>query len=110
MRNGNAIRLFKGYAFSECIAECEVQLSNQIKSLTQIEEECRNIWQGIAANAFVGKMYRLYRIVNKYSGDGCFTSTFVFMLTKSVYMVEESWCTAKEAKEQEYVKGERNSH
>ena len=40
---------------ANAISECEVQLSNQIKSLTQIEEECRNIWRGIAANAFVGK-------------------------------------------------------
>ena len=50
---------------ANAISECEVQLSNQIKSLTQIEEECRNIWQGIAANAFVGKMHELFDIMNK---------------------------------------------
>lgn len=51
---------------ANAISECEVQLSNQIKSLTQIEEECRNIWQGIAGKCiFVGKMHELYDIMNK---------------------------------------------
>ena len=27
------------------ISECKIQLSNQIKSLTQIEEECHSVWQ-----------------------------------------------------------------
>ena len=37
------------------ISECKIQLSNQIKSLTQIEEECHSVWQGVAADAFAGK-------------------------------------------------------
>lgn len=40
---------------ANAISECEVQLSNQIKSLTQIEEECRNIWQGDSGKCFCGE-------------------------------------------------------
>ena len=50
---------------ANAISECEVQLSNQIKSLTQIEEECHSVWQGVAADAFAGKMHELYEIMNK---------------------------------------------
>lgn len=37
----------------------------KIKSLTQIEEECHSVWQGVAADAFAGKMHELYEIMNK---------------------------------------------
>lgn len=40
---------------ANAISECEVQLSNQIKSLTQIEEECRNIWQWDSGKCFCGE-------------------------------------------------------
>ena len=31
------------------ISECKIQLSNQIKSLTQTEEECHSVWQDMQA-------------------------------------------------------------
>lgn len=31
------------------ISVCKIQLSNQIKSLTQIEEECHSVWQDMQA-------------------------------------------------------------
>ena len=84
---------------ANAISECEVQLSNQIKSLTQIEEECRNIWQGIAANAFVGKMHELYDIMNKTVVQMAdLTSTMRAHAQKIQQKNEqqESWCTAKD--------------
>ena len=42
-----------------------VKSNFQIKSLTQIEEECHSVWQGVAADAFAGKMHELYEIMNK---------------------------------------------
>ena len=50
---------------ANAISECEVQLSNQMKSLTRIEEERHNIWQGIAADAFVGKIHESYDVMTK---------------------------------------------
>lgn len=47
------------------ISECKIQLSNQIKSLTQIEEECHSVWQDMQALFMIS-----LRISEKENMDG----------------------------------------
>lgn len=44
---------------ADSIAEDAAQLSAQIKQLTQMEQECRSIWKGQAADAFIAKLSAL---------------------------------------------------
>ncbi len=44
---------------ADSIAEDATQLSAQIKQLTQMEQKCRSIWKGQAADAFIAKLSAL---------------------------------------------------
>ncbi len=44
---------------ADSIAEDAAQLSAQIKQLTQMEQDCRSIWKGQAADAFIAKLSAL---------------------------------------------------
>lgn len=44
---------------ADSIAEDAEQLAAQIKQLTQMEQDCRSIWKGQAADVFISKLSAL---------------------------------------------------
>lgn len=47
------------------VNDCASQLSAQIKALEQLEQDCRQVWKGDAANAFLTKLQGLRSEMNR---------------------------------------------
>ena len=62
---GYRINYSKVISQANSIAEDANRLSSQIKQLDQMEQDCRRIWKGEAAEAFIAKLRSLRSEMNR---------------------------------------------